>query len=280
MIKNKKNLLIIIAAAAIIIAMLNFKSDPGRNGDITEKIDRYLGISKDRSAEVFSYEHFFAEKSGKDIADSNTIELFKFLQFKFQNDNLDEHYSDVLNYLISVYGEEKGKDLLELYKKFTNYEMGLAGAVFFKRQQPASASEAIQFLNEIKIYRENVFGKELADSLFGEEYRMYEFKIMQNEIIKDPDMYGSEKEKEISALEENLDYHPDKENELSELDEYDLKLRLYKKDLSQMDSEQQKELKKKFRSEIFTPDEASRLEQIEWSIEQDEKKAKGTGGHS
>lgn len=276
---NKKSILIGIAVTGLIIAMLSFMPGSEKPGDVTEKIDRYLGISKEGPVGMFSYEHFFGEKINKDIADRHTVDMFKYLQFQYQNENLDDHYSEVLGYLIGIYGEEKAKELLELYKKFTNYEMALAGQDFFKRQQPASASEALEFLNEIKRHRESVFSKELADNLFGDEHRMYEYKIMQNEILKDPDMYGREKENEISALQENLGYKPDVENEMSELDKYNLKLSLYKKDFSQLNADQQKDLKKKFRSEIFTPEEASRLEQMEWSIEQEELLRKGIPVH-
>ena len=279
MTKNKKILLIGIVAVVIIIALNTIRPVAEKLGDATEKIDRFLGITKGGSTEVFSDEHFFSEKFNKDTADKFTIDLFKFLQFKFQNDNMDSHYSDVLNYLISKYGEEKGNELLELYKKFTNYEMGLSDQKFIKRQ-PASAAEALEVLGEIKSHRENIFGKELADNLFGEEQRMYEYQIMHNEIVKDPDLYGSEKEKEISALQKNSGYESGEKPEMSEMDQYSLKLRLYKKDLSELNTEQQKELMKKFRYEIFTPDEASRLEQLDLHNEQEARREKGIPDHN
>lgn len=286
MTKNKKNILIGIAAAVILIAILSFKPGSQKQAGVTEKIDRFLGITRENTTELFtstdafSFEKYLREKINKDIADRNTVDLFKFLQFKFQNDNMEDHYSEVLSYLAGLYGEQKAEEYLELYKGYTQYEMGLAEQEFFKRQQPSSAAEALNLLNDIKSYRESVFGSELAENLFGDEHRMYEYTIMQNEIVKDPDMYGKEKEKEISELQENLGYKPGEDSEMSEFDKYNFKLRLYKKDLSGMSADQQKELMKKFRSEIFTPEEASRLEELEWSIEQEERRQKGIADHS
>ncbi|PKL17083.1 MAG: hypothetical protein CVV49_12780 [Spirochaetae bacterium HGW-Spirochaetae-5] len=280
MTNNKKYLLTGFAAAGVIIAMINFTTVSEKPEYATEKIDRFLGVTNSSSELIFSDEHFFSNmKFSKDIADKNTVDLFKFLQFKFQNDNLDDHYAEVLNYLISLHGETRAKELLELYKKFTQYEMELTHAKFFKRQQPASASEALEFLNEIKNHRENVFTKEIADSLFSDEHKMYEYKIMVNEIVKDPDIYGSEKEKEISALQENLAYKPDEEFDMSEFDRYNMKLKLYQKDLSGLNAQQQKEMMQKFRREIFTADEASRLEQLELHNEQEEQRQKGIPDH-
>ncbi len=273
--KNKKILIIGAAVVCLIAAILTLKPGTEKRGDATEKIDRYLGITKNVLEEVFIDEQYFKEKFNNDIADKNTIDLFKFLQFTFQNDNLDSHFSDVLNYLINLYGEEKGRELLELYKVFTVYEIKIHSEDFFKHQQPATAAEAIGFLNEIKNYRESSFGKELADKLFGDEQRMYEYKIMLNEIVKDSDMYGSEKEKEIGALKNNLSYESDDKNEMSEMDLYNMKLRLYKKDLLELSESKQKELKEKFRGEIFTPEEASRLDQLELHNEQEALREKG-----
>ncbi len=280
MTKNKKFLLIGIAIAAIVIAVITIRPGAEKHWDATEKIDRFLGISNGNSGDTFFSEQFFSERLNKDIADKYTVDLFKLLQFKFQNDNLDDHFSDVLKYLISMYGEEKAKELLEIYKKFTYYEMGLPGEKFFKRQQPVSASEALDLLSEIKNHRENFFGKELADNLFGEEDRMYKYQILSNEIVKDPDTYGSEKEKEIKELQKNIGYESDENSGMSEMDKYSLKLRLYKKDLSELNAEQQKELMRKFRREIFTPDEASRLEQLDMHNEQEALRAKGIPDHN
>ena len=280
MLNKKKVIIILIASACLIAAVLANRPDKEKRTDATEKIDRYLGITRSGSDGAFINEQYFSEKFSKDIADKNTVDLFKFLQFKFDNDNLEDHFSEVLKYLIGMYGEDKAEELFRLYKKFTSYEIVLSGESFLKRQQPASASEAIEFLNEIKNYREKFFGSELAADLFGDEQRMYEYKILLNEIVNDPDAYGSEKEAEINALKKNTGYEPDDKNEMSELDIYNMKLRLYKKDFSQMSEEKQKELKRKFRSEIFTPDEASRLDAVEMSIEQEALRGKGIPDHN
>jgi lipase chaperone LimK len=280
MLNKRKVIFILIAAACVIAAVLANRPDKEKRTDATEKIDRYLGITRSGSDGAFINEQYFSEKFSKNIADKNTVDLFKFLQFKFDNDNLEEHFSEVLKYLIGTYGEDKAEELFRLYKKFTSYEIVLSGENFLKRQQPASASEAIEFLNEIKNYREKVFGSELAENLFGDEQRMYEYKILLNEIVNDPDAYGSEKEAEINALKKNTGYEPDEKNEMSELDIYNMKLRLYKKDFSQLNEEKQKELMRKFRSEIFTPDEASRLDQLELHNEQEALRGQGIPDHN
>ncbi len=280
MTKNKKILLIGIAAAGLIIAILLIRPGTEKHVDATEKLDRFLGTGKTSSNEVIPDELFFAEKFSKDIANKFTIDLFKFLQFKFQNDDLDSHYSEVLKYLISKYGEDKAQEFLELYKKFTKYEMDLPRKDFFKREQPKTASEALELLSEIQKHRENFFSKELADNLFGEEVRMYEYQLIHNEIAKDPNMYGKEKEQKISSLQNKIWDESGEKIEMSEMDRYNLKLRLYKKDLLELNPEQQKEMMRKFRSEIFTPDEASRLDQLELHNEQEALRKKGIPDHN
>jgi lipase chaperone LimK len=279
---TKKKLITVLClfASAIILILFIYsatKSDSEGRARITEKLDSYLGPDAVRtSAAIGADESAIKDKISKGTADSSTVDLLKFLQAQFPDDqdSLEEHFRKVQEYLTKEFGEIKALELMALYRKYTKYEMELASNELWKREMPRTPEQALDLLNDIHKHRQQVFGNDLADDLFGEEMKLYEYQIYRNEIIKDSDMYGADKERRIGDLQKRIWNETGERISMSELDAYELKLKLYTKDLTGKSEEQKKQMRSRFRREIFTTEEADRLEYLEWCQENEARLAK------
>lgn len=264
---------------ALILAVVLFFVLSRRGGDApsdSQRISTFLGINLQGDAPIDIADDLqFQKWFDKDITNEHTVDLFKFLQMRFKNSNFEDHYRDVYQYLLSKFGEQKAQALLALYKKYIDYERELPQQKeLWNRERPKTTEDAMALLRDIHKYREQQFGKDMADELFGEEMRLYEYQLRRNDIINGG-ASGRDKEAAIRGLQRELWSAEGERLSMSEFDRYELKMKLYSSELKAAGPEQQLAMKKQFREQVFTPEEAARLDELEWHEEQERRKAQG-----
>lgn len=266
-----------IVALAIIIVIVAFVGKRGGESLSSEKrINDFLGLSFSGEQPIDVNDDIHFQKwFNKDVTNEHTVDLFKFLQMRFPGTNFEDHYREVYQYLLSKFGEQKAQALLALYKKYTEYERDLPRQKeLWDRERPRNTEDAMALLRDIQKHREEVFGKEVADEIFGEEMRLYEYQLRRNDIINGG-ASGREKEAAIKGLQRELWNSEGERLTLSEFDQYELKQKLYAKELAAASPEQRQTMLKQFRQQLFTPEEAARLDELEWHQEQERRKAQG-----
>ena len=211
------------------------------------------------------------------IANPNTVKYFKYLQMHIKASNLEDHLKEVDKYLHSIMEPTKADEMFSLYKKFCNYEIALAAKIQ-KWPHPKTADELIRYLQDIHEYRRGTFGAEIADAMWGIEVKGQEYNIRKGAIVHDANLYGIEKEKKLSLLNdemwgtgpENIEGPPQTDPE--KYTGYQEKQAIYQKDLQELPTEQRLEKIKEFRKEYFSPDQIARLERVDTELETDRKK--------
>lgn len=213
----------------------------------------------------------------KSIANPDTVKFFKYLQVQIKANNLEEHLKAVEKYLQSIMEPAKAAEMFALYKKFCDYEIEMA-----KKMQnlshPKNADELIRYLQEIHQYRREIFGKEIADAMWGMEVKGQEYNIRKGIILHHPSLYGIEKEKQLSALKdemwgtgpENVEEPPQTDPE--KFSRYQEKQLIYQRDLHELPEVDRQEKIKEFRREYFSSEQIARLEQVDQELEADQKK--------
>ncbi|MDA8141643.1 MAG: lipase secretion chaperone [Desulfobacteraceae bacterium] len=208
-------------------------------------IDKRYKIVLQDSKLDYKQEDFSDEKIkeyfSKGVIDAHT---YNFLQ------HLDELFSDlaegedpfnkVRQYLNARLPADQAKKMFELYSLYVDYQMNLQQRL--KDQGlPASPQEALEDLADLQDYRRAVFGQENADMIFGASVEAQEFQIRRNAILYNDALYGAQKEEQLKALGKDM-----WGAELSAPDagaaysRYQEKLQLYKKDLSEMRTEEER----------------------------------------
>lgn len=198
-----------------------------------------------------------------------TFKYFKHLEHLFRKSmNLGEHFDQVREYLFSEFSESEAQELFETYKNYLTCEMDLLDE-FRNLTSAKSTEEAIRTLKQIQEFRRDRLGVELADKLFGADVKAKEYAFRRADIIGDETLYGSAKEEQIKQLNEdmwgedaqNIEKHPNDYNRYKE------KIKIYKKDFDEIESEDMREAKiKEFRNEFFTPEIVERLEGVDRQI--------------
>jgi lipase chaperone LimK len=213
----------------------------------------------------------------QEIINVYTVRFFKFIETQIEFTNREEHLKAVKAYLHSVLDPQKAEEMFTLYEKFIDYEIGMHEKAK-SWGQPKTADELLRYLQAIQDYRREVLGVDVADAMWGAEVKANEYTIRKNSIKADPNLYGAEKEKRINALKEDMwgaeasliEDPPQSDPE--KYSSYQEKQAIYQKDLQELPAAERIEKIKDFRKEYFSPEQITRLEQVDAELEADRKR--------
>lgn len=211
----------------------------------------------------------------KGSVNSFTLKYFSFLDDAFKDSKkTDELFDRVRAFLNTVMAPADAERFLAEYRIYTRYQQD----VYEKTMSwgtPVTAEEAIDYLHRLQGYRREVFGTAKADILFGPSVKLEEYPIRRGMIIDDETLYGAEKEKKLSSL--NAEMWGDDgyavESTAEPLDQYNEKLKIYRRDLDEMGSDEERNVAiRSFREQLFTPDQLKRLDAVDRSVFDEKKK--------
>lgn len=275
---NKKKIFAALGLALLVIIVISLvvrKNSTGKgyvldkNNSIKLKdIETYYKRVDFNDGTVKDY---FSDK----IINPYTLKFFQSLEKKFsESKDLDSHLDSVRQYLYSVMPTADADRLMAVYETYMKYQMSLAEKTKLWGT-PATAEEALDFLRKVHQYRRDTFGKENADALFGVSVKAEEYPIRRGMVVYDEKLYGAEKEKRLKEL--NREMWGDEAGAVEEYtntyNRYLEKQAMYKRDLAEMRSEEERQAKiKEFRQELFTPEQVARLDDVDKQIESEKKK--------
>ena len=279
---NKKKIIAFVVAIFLITiaALIIHKLTTEKNVNVEEGFifDKSSYI-KLKDIETYYRNIDFKEEKAKDyfkdkVVNPYTIKFFMFLDENFKEfDNEKDLFENVQKYLSASMPPETADKLFDLYKKFVNYQLTL-GDKAKAWGMPKTTDEAVNFLHKLQDYRREVFGKDVADTLFGASVKAEEYPLRRGAILNNKTMYGAEKEKRLQQL--NEDMWGDEANKVDAYAEpyikYKEKLAMYEKDLSEMNDEGKKAKIRTIREEIFTPEQVKSLEEVDKAIHDEKNK--------
>jgi lipase chaperone LimK len=221
--------------------------------------------------------NYFAEN----IINAYTLSFLNSMDGRF-NDSKDlaDHLEKARQYLYSVLPYQRAGEMLALYKTYVNYKIELNRLIDRARKAkklviPSGVDELIADLHDLQKYRRAIFGREIADALFGAGVKAEEYPIRRSAIMNDKDLYGAEKEYRLKQLDRDMwgDEADSVRDNIQSYTRYQEKLQIYQKDLSEMGSEEAKQAKmREFRREIFTPGQVQRLDEVDRNIANEKKR--------
>lgn len=201
------------------------------------------------------------------------LKYFRFIQSKFNTStNIISHCEDVRKYLLSVMPKDEAEKVFGMYKKYLDCEIELSKKLSEIGQQPKSIDEILEKLAVVHELRREMLGPEMADALFGAEIKSREYSLRRGAIVADKDMRGEEKEKALASLtsdmwSENAEQVQSIQNPYNR---YMEKLEIYKRDLAEMPSDEEKNAKiSDIRKQVFPPETVAKLEEVDAKIEAD-----------
>jgi len=223
----------------------------------------------------------FKEENARDyfkdsVLNPYTIKFLMFLDGNFKEfDNEKDLFDHVYQYLHASMPPEMADQLFDLYKKFVKYQLTL-GEKTKSWGLPRTTEEAIDFLHKIQDYRREVFGRDVADILFGASVKAEEYPLRRGAILADQNMYGAEKEKKLQRLNEDMwgDEADNVETYVEPYIKYKEKLAMYARDLSEMDEEGKKAKIREIREEMFSSEQIRSLEEVDQAIAAEENREK------
>ncbi len=304
---NEKKIIAVAGIVILILIVLNLavrKKDTGKSADggsITKEGTTQKGLGKEDGSKWYFNRSYIIDKKyefklkdirafyeGADFSDENvrsyfvdrvvnsyTLKFLKFMDERF-NDSKDlaDHLERSRQYLYAVLPSRSAGEMLELYKTYLNHQMDLEGKVR-KLGLPSSVNEAIADLHDLQEYRRNIFGKEIADELFGAGVKAAEYPLRRSAIMNDRELYGAEKEYRLRQLDRDMwgDEADSVGDNVLPYTRYQEKIQIYQRDLSEMRSEEEKQAKiREFRREIFTPDQVRRLDEVDRTLANEKKR--------
>jgi len=208
-----------------------------------------------------------------------TYKYFKHLEHKFrESTTLGEHFDQVQKYLFSEFSEKEAQELFDTYKKYLQCEMDLQEE-FRNLSGVESMTEALETLKRIQTFRRDRLGVELADKLFGADVKAKEYAFRRGDIVGDEKLYGEEKQELLNKLNADMwgeeagavdEYEPDTPTAWQRFHEKQL---IYKKDLEEIGSEEEKQVAiKAYRKDFFSTEAIIRLEEVDKQIETETQK--------
>lgn len=207
------------------------------------------------------------------IVNKHTIRFFKYMQYMFKDKNYEDHLMAIKEYLLTVMSPDEAEKMMELYRKFLEYENKVA-MLLNQAGQMKNIDDYLQVLKSIRKVQVESFGEDYADILFGAEMKAQEYPLRRNSIINDDKLYGKEKEEMINEL--NREMWGDKASEIESsakpYAKYREKLNIYNKDMNEMSESGRKEKIKEFRESIFPPDVVDRLNEVDEQLASDEQR--------
>lgn len=280
----KKNQIfgIIVAVAAIII-VFNFVCDSSGkkvktgSGYIHDSSD---GIKFEEAFESVDFRNISFDDPevtrdyfSRSVVNRNTVRLFKHLQHKFKEfETLEEHFDAVKTYLYSIMDPDEADELLAVYRQYVEYEIEAAD-MMSQLPYPKSAEEALSYMQKLQEFRRETFGKDVADAMFGHEFKMREYQIRRGGIIEDSDLYAAEKKEKLAELHKDMwGVDGDGASILRPYERYQETRRLYSRDMSEMTPEEQKAAQREIREEIFPPEVVERFEEIDNIIAEEQQR--------
>ena len=275
---SKKN----IITFAIIIVLLVLAVKIVSNSFSSEEAEYISGDSKELSyTDVRDYlkkVDFSGDKSREYFKDNlinkYTLKFFKYLQETFKDMPFDQHIEAVRKYLYNSMDSESADKLLEIYKKFLNYENRLASDINKNMQDLNSTNDFLSMLSKMKKLQIEIFGEKDAEIIFGAALKAQEYPVRRAGIINDNSLYGKEKEERIRKLNKEM-WGSEGENleaDRKPYNRYKDKIETYSKDLSEMSESAKANKIKQFREETFSPDIVKKLEEVDNIMEADKQK--------
>lgn len=286
---NKKKIIAFAGVILLVIVLVIITAPKIKKMVTPENVDVEDGYVFDKSSniklkdiEAYYKVIDFNKENVKDyfkdeIVNPYTLKFFMFLDENFKEfDNKKDHFEHVQKYLYSIMPKDIADKLLDLYKKFVDYQLTLGGKISDWGGMPKTAEQTIDLLHKVQDYRREVFGKDVADALFGASVKADEYPIRRGVILKDKDMYGAEKEKKLKQLNEDMwgDEAGKVDAYTDTFTKYTEKLDMYERDLSEMNEDGKIAQIRAFREELFTPDQIKRWDNVEKEIADRENKAK------
>jgi lipase chaperone LimK len=274
MIKRKK--IIIALAIAAVLALVVMRLVNYLNNKITEHyVERH-----------YIFDKAFSDKSQKKSISSITLlpngtataktrDLFQFLQQRFAVTSvheLDEHFNRVRGYLDTRFNESDASRLFEMYKKYMECVIELGNNPKY-RAKTLDPKPLLVLLYKGQNFRRDRLGKETADALFGSEVKEKEYLLRRSLIIGNNSLYGKDKETSLQKL--KRDMWDDEVISIGEggnaYNQYQIKLQLYQKDLSELDEKERKGKVEEFRKEFFSKEQIKRLREVDDQIDREKE---------
>lgn len=274
---SKNKILAIIVIVALSILTINIVSKI-LSPENTEYIS--IGYEELSYADVREYlkkVDFSGDKSGEyfkdDLVNKYTLKFFKYLQEAFKDMTYDQHLEAVRKYLYDSMGSERGEKLIEIYKKFIDYENKLAEEIS-KLKDLNTTDDFLNVLLKMRKMQVDIFGEKNADIMFGASLKSQEYPIRRSGIINDNSLYGKEKEEMIRKLNKEMwgSGAEELEKNRKPYTQYSEKIESYSKDLSELPEGDKAQKIKQYREEIFSPEVVKRLEEVDNLMESEKQK--------
>ncbi len=272
-----KRVLIITAALAGFAIILNVLTE-SMSVSSDEYISKDSGAIKYSDVKEYLSKVDFSSKNSTElfkggVVNKYTLKFFKYLQTRYKDLDYDAHIEAVKNYLYSAMDSAEADKLLELYKKYIEYEKVMA-AELNSAGELKSTDDYLNILKKMKALQVELFGKENAEILFGTMMKAQEYPVRRGGIINDNTLYAAEKEKRLQKL--NADMWGDEgsmiESSRKPYVAYTETLSLYSKDFSEMSDSMKQQKISEIRKNIFPPDVVERLEDVDRNLESDKKR--------
>lgn len=274
---TKKNLL--ITALILLLCIITIKVVSGFfSEDSTEYISSNSNeLSYDDVRDYLKKVDFNNVKTKEYFKDNlinkYTLKFFKYLQTTFKDMTLEQHLEAVRKYLYDSMDSESADKLLDIYKKFLDYENRLASDLN-NTKNLKTTEDFLDVLIKMRKLQVEIFGEKNADIIFGAELKAQEYPIRRSGIINDNSLYGKEKEERIKKLNKEMWGVDGEEFEANRkpYTRYTEKIETYSKDLSEMSDVEKVQKVKQFREEIFSPEIVKRLEDVDNLLEAEKQK--------
>lgn len=283
----KKKIIIISLLATAAVFVILFIRYQKSNDDIPTNI-----IRPGQSIQIQDIKMFFKgfpaqsvnenprEYFTEEIANLYTVRFFKFIQTQIDYTNRNDHLAAVKAYLDSVFDPQKALEMFALYEKFLDYEIGIHEKAK-SWGTPSSAAEFLRYLQAVQDYRRDIFGADVADAMWGAEVKAKEYTIRKQGILTDANLYGSEKEKRLAELKEDMwgadaaRIEDPPRTDPEKYASYQEKQLIYQRDLQELPVSRRFDKIRDFRKEYFSPDQVARLEQVDAQLAAESKRDAG-----
>jgi hypothetical protein len=210
----------------------------------------------------------------KDSAlNTHTANIAELLQMAFESsaEDLGRHFQQVENFLRTRFEEDDAivADFMGFYRDYSEFRISQSQQPHpLWLENPETMEDAIRINLEKQQYRRAFFGQTVADQVWGIELKDAEINMKILQIVRDED-YGSGteiKEQLVTDLQFERSDDAQTEETIQKTRLY-VKLATHGEELLKMTDEERNAKIAEFRSEIYSEEEAGKLEQIEREIE-------------
>ncbi|MFW6011316.1 MAG: lipase secretion chaperone [Desulfosalsimonas sp.] len=298
-------ILAIITAAGMLalIGFLFYPEDPPGNGYVPEKNGRISAHGSEKAGTRMPEDQKAAGNAFRDreqaegvsqagqenesaaeklvfreLTDTRvSLGYFRHLEHMFRKaSTMGEHLDKARQHLKSLLPAKQAEKIYNTYKAYLQCETQLQNE-FRDFSEAKNPREAIEMLSRIQEFRRAQLGEQLADRLFGNEVREKKYAFRRAAIISDNSLYGREKEKRIRQLDEHMQggSEPEIKDRKDAYRLYRQKLKIYRKDLAEMESEEARlEKKREFRHQIFDSETVEALQSVDRQIAEERRREK------